>query len=527
MTSVLSETNIDSNMAHSPRRWRFGHYAAVLLALAVVLLINPVGYIGGGQDDARYLFAARCWVEHGLCLPTNHWEGRWPVFAPIAALVHLFGESRSIVQLWPLISSAAAALLIAEITRRAFGQRAAIFVAIVFVSLPTFALQLLTPSVEAIELAFVLSAILCILNWRTSDKPAWAFAAGLCFALAFQVRETSIAAAAVTFLALYFTDKKPRVRDLAWAGAGFALPLFVEFAAYQWATGDFLFRRELSLAHTKIPSSQLDPSVDVSGSPILDPNIIGGWKREPGIKLHWLVDGPLNLIFNARAGFSLLLTPLLLLVGKKYLSASDRRAAWMLLGFAWIYIAIINYFFAMDPKPRVMLIALAASSVALGLAGARLWQAGRKPLIVASMGAVMVGSAFLIAGFLRPIWAERQAQKWVAQHPQSIEIDVMTRRYLTLAPNLRNLPNYGADKPYAMSVSEGPCQDWLDRAELNSELATVDHERLSLFPQFGSSGRSWICLFNYRHPVSPERMAEGAKQAWLKAEAVRRETWAD
>jgi hypothetical protein len=505
----------------------YGHLVAAAVALATVLILNPVGYIGGGQDDARYLAAARCWIEQGPCLPTNHWEGRWPVFAPIALISGLLGETRLTVQLWPLACSLAAALLVAEIGRRAFGNRAATFIAVIFVSLPTFALQLMTPSVEAVELALVLGAALCMLNWHGSGKTVWALAAGLCLGLAVQVRETSVAAAAVLFLGLYATGKKPRLVDMAWAAAGFVLPLIVEFLAYQWAAGDPLFRRNLSLAHTKIPSSQLDPSIDVSGSPILNPDIIGGWKREPDVHVHWLIDGPLSLVLNARAGFSLLLTPLLLVVGRPHLSKSDRRAAWLLLGFAWLYIAIINYVFAMDPKPRVMLIALAASSVALGLVSARLWQAERKLLVGACIGAALLGSAVLVAGFLRPLSAERQAKSWVAQYPNAIEIDVMTRRYLTLAPELRDLPSYRAQRPYAMSVSEGPCPDWLNRAELNAELSLVGQKRLSLFPQFGSSGRSWICLFQYRRSVSAERMAEGARQAWLKAEVVRRKTWAD
>ncbi|HEY0630343.1 MAG TPA: glycosyltransferase family 39 protein [Sphingomicrobium sp.] len=495
---------------------------AVGVSLIVVLLLNPVGYIGGGQDDARYLSAARCWVEHGMCLPTNHWEGRWPIFAPIAAIIALAGESRLTVQIWPLVSSVAAALLVAEIGRRLFGALAATFIAVLFVSMPTFALQLMTPSVEAIELAFILGSVLCIVNWRSSGKSIWAFAAGLFLGLAVQVRETSLAAAAVIFLALYVSGKRPRLSDLAWAGAGFFLPLAIEFIAYQWVTNDFLYRRHLSLAHTKIPSSQLDPAVDTRGSPILNPAIIGGWQREPGIELHWLVDGPLNILFNARAGFALLLTPLLLFVGRRYLQPKDRRAAWLLLGFAAIYIALINYFFAMDPKPRVMLIALAAGSVALGLVCGRLWEAGRKLLVSACVGSVLVGSALLVAGFFRPVWAEQQAKQWAAQYPGAIEIDIMTRRYVTLAPELRNLPNYSADLPYAMAVSESTCPDWVDRTELHDELTIVDGKRLSMFPRFGRSGRSWVCLFKYNGPVSSERMAEGARQAWLKAERFRR-----
>ena len=67
---------------------------ALVISLALILIINPVGFLGGGLDDWHYLNAARCWAAHGPCLPQDHWQGRWPVVAPIGASIFLLGENR-------------------------------------------------------------------------------------------------------------------------------------------------------------------------------------------------------------------------------------------------------------------------------------------------------------------------------------------------------------------------------------------------------------------------------------------------
>ena len=92
--------------------------AAILLAYT---LINPVGFLGGGWDDWEYLNAARCWVAHGPCLPTNHWQGRWPLIAPLAASIKLFGESRASIGLPSLLATTVCLPPLSLIGNRLFG----------------------------------------------------------------------------------------------------------------------------------------------------------------------------------------------------------------------------------------------------------------------------------------------------------------------------------------------------------------------------------------------------------------------
>src|SRR6188472_870872 len=99
-------------------------WLAVALVVLLVLLINPVGYSGGGRDDTRYLEAARCWVEAGrVCLPHDHWMTRWPAIAPLASAVSLGGLNRTAVGLGTLPSFVLAVALVGWLGRLWFSRK--------------------------------------------------------------------------------------------------------------------------------------------------------------------------------------------------------------------------------------------------------------------------------------------------------------------------------------------------------------------------------------------------------------------
>ena len=82
--------------------------ALFAVAAVVAFAAMPKGFFGGASDDWQYLNASRCWAAHGPCLPTDHWQGRWPAIVPTAALISVFGESRLTIAVWPMLSSAVA-----------------------------------------------------------------------------------------------------------------------------------------------------------------------------------------------------------------------------------------------------------------------------------------------------------------------------------------------------------------------------------------------------------------------------------
>lgn len=488
-------------------------WCAVLIAsLCVILLINPLGYIGGGWDDWQYLTAARCWVEHGPCLPRTHWEGRWPVFAPIAAITAMFGESRLTVGIWPLISSVACLFVIALVGNRLLGRPIGWVAALLFAATPAFSIQLLDPSVEALELAFILGGVLCISCWLDQRSPLWAFCAGVCFAMAFQVRETALIATALA--GLFVSTRKPRAADLALAACGFVLPMAIEMAIYWTVTGDPLLRRRLSMAHTQIPSSELLGPVDAGHSPFFNKAYIANWRHEPGVHVHWSIDGLLNLLINGKAGLSLLLTPVLAFVFRRRLDASDRTAIWKLYCLAIGYASILTYAFAIDPKARMMFVPLSAATLALGLVLARLVALGeRVPALVAAASQLFVGMSILFVHQRTDI-LEKPTAQWIARFPGGIEIDPNTRRHLALVPSAESLPGLESNRPYLLYNSVVRCRDWLRRAGLpNGSVVTIADQPISSISLLVPSATGSLCLFRYQKELKPEEIRNAIRRS--------------
>jgi hypothetical protein len=201
--------------------------AALAATLALILLLNPVGFVGGGWDDWQYLNAARCWAKHGPCLPHDHWQGRWPVIAPIAAMISLFGESRLTIGLPSLAYALGCLFLMARLGNRLAGSPAGYAAALLLLVIPIFGAELLGPNAEFPELLFLLSAANFILAFAKRNSPWLAFAAGVSWSLAFQVRETAIAALPLLAVAAWMCARRdPRALLAAMIGA--TLPFLAE-----------------------------------------------------------------------------------------------------------------------------------------------------------------------------------------------------------------------------------------------------------------------------------------------------------
>lgn len=475
---------------------------ALLAAFLLVMFVGPRGFLGGGWDDWQYLNAARCWREFGPCLPSDHWQGRWPVIVPLAASIALLGESRSTVSLSPLIASVACLLLLAHLGNRIFGRPIGWIASLLLVLTPAFSIQLLTPRVESIELAFILAAVLAIVNWRDGRQWYWPLLAGLAFGMAFQVRETAVVAAA--FAAIYVVTRTPRPSgpNVMLAIAGFAAPFLVELLVFAVSTGDPFWRRKLSIAHTQVISSELLGPVDPNRPPFFNKTYIANWRHESGLDVHWAFDGLINLFLNAKAGLSFVLAPLLLLIGPPYLQASVRKIAARLWLWAIAYAAVLIYALAIDPKARMMLVPLCATHLALALLIWHLKQAGRTAVVAAVCIACAVCG--LVALFTQQSTAlfERPAEKWIAALPGQIEIDPNTRRHLTLVQSARALPGLNSDSRYLLYSGQTTCGRWIIANGMPEDLFTVVAEA----PRSRSAilGPDWsgsLCLFRYERQV--------------------------
>lgn len=447
---------------------RWGWPAVAGLAL-VYLLINPIGFTGGGADDARYLEAARCWAAEGaMCPPDNHWASRWPALLPIAAGIRLFGEGRSSIGLGTLAGWAASIALVGLLGRLWFDRPTGLLAAALFASIPSVSAWATQPSVDLIELAFQLGALaLATVAYRRQSVPM-TVVAGIAAALAVQSRETSLIFCAVAALAWLALDRERR-GVLLWAAAGFGGAMAVEMAAYALATGDPLARVRLSLGHVTIASPELQPWVDTRRSPLFNPDYIAGWKRAMGIDLWWPVDPWLNLLASPVIGFWLVAA---IGMGVIYKGEGRKIAGRIALGAGLVALVLV-YGLAVDPKPRMFLLAGAAAGLVIGWATVGFARRGAGMVPLAIVALLLAGGAAIIAKLPDTRAIEQAARDLIAAHPGQIESDARTIGALTLLPEAQALPPVGSGRPLRLVLTSASC------AALAKDQATIAAERRS------------------------------------------------
>lgn len=474
----------------------------------LILLINPVGFIGGGMDDWQYLNAARCWREFGPCLPHDHWQARWPVIAPIALLSSVFGESRTTVELPFLIAALSCVLLLVRVGNRLFGSPIGWIAAAFLLLTPVFALQLMEPSVEAIELGFMLAGLFFLLRWLDDPNSSTAFGAALLFSMAIQVRETSLTAAAFAVGIALIAKPQAALKYSVTAMFGFAIPFVTEFVWFWAATGDPFWRLKLDLGHTQIPSSELRGPIDHTRGPLFNRNYIAHWKFQPGIHVHWLLDGLLNLFANAYAGLSLALVPLLALFARARGERKVALTALRIWALAMLYACVLIFVFAVDPKPRMMMVPLCLTNMALALLLWHLRDLFRATCIAITAVCGSVAGVLLITA-PSLLAAEQASAQWIAAYPGKIEIDENTRRHLALIPSAQNLPGVDSQSEFLIYKSVDACDEWLSVNGLPRDsletIASVPGERWRWPVHVFWPGISHpLCLYRYQHPIAGE-----------------------
>lgn len=475
--------------------------AAILLAYT---LINPVGFLGGGWDDWEYLNAARCWVAHGPCLPANHWQGRWPLIAPLAASIGMFGESRASIGLPSLLATMACLPPLALIGNRLFGAPVGFAGALLFLLTPIVGVELYDPNVEIFELAFLAYGVAALLIARDDPRPRWGILVGLCFALAFQTRETAIVPMVLAAVYACIVFSRNRLWRLATVAVpAFLLPLAIELIVFWIQTGDPLWRRELSLHHVLIPSTELRGSIDRSTPPFFNPNYIANWRHEPGIHIHWAIDGLANFLINSKAGITQWAAPLLLLVYARKIVPGDRRAGWLALAAGLAITSGYIYALAIDPKARMLFPVIALCGIVLAMVLLRLEQAGHK-LIGRAILLVAVGTTvFIVAIFQQVRSAEPYAQQWIERFPNRIAAVENTRRHLALVGIAQDLPEPGETGADMLLIKlDMPCDRWLERGRLSTMgWRLVARHPLSVMsyvrPELGGA----LCLYRAPGPI--------------------------
>jgi hypothetical protein len=466
-----------------------GGWVAVAVLATLYVLIHPIGFTGGGADDGRYLDAARCWAAHGgMCLPDNHWASRWPALAPIAAGIRLFGEGRTSIGLGTLSGWIASVALVGSLGRLWFDRAVGLLAALLFASIPLVSAWATQPSVDLIELAFQLGALaLATLAYRRQSV-ALALAAGVAAALAVQSRETSLVFCAVAGLGWFRLDRDRR-GVLLWALGGFLGAMVIEMAAYAAAAGDSLMPFRLSMAHGTVSSPELAPWVDTRRSPLFNPDFIAGWRRAMGIELWWPIDPWINLLASPLLGFWLLAA---VAMGIGYWRVGDDAgkvaAARIAMGSGLVAVLLV-YGLAVDPKPRMFLLAGAAAALVIAAAAIELIRRDKAMAPLAVMALLLGGGAGIIDKLPDTKTIEQAARTWIAAHPGEIESDPRTVGALTLLPEARALPPVGSGRPLRLVLANSSC------ARLVGRRAIVVAERVD--------GSGSLCLV--RPVATPSR----------------------
>lgn len=473
-----------------------------LLALAAFIVwLNPVGYVGGGGDDWHYLISAECWAATGPCLPQDHWSARWPLIAPMAGAVALFGESRAALALVPLVYALFSLLLLSTVAHRLFGRASALIAGAALLLTPAFATLMVKPNVDLVELAFLLGALAAWLQAAQTGRRRWAILTGMAFALAFQARETSAVFLALGGLAFLLSPPAQR-RVMVWALPGFAVPIAAEMLIYWAATGNPFGRYALAFNHVRIPSTELAAWVDTTRSPLLNPDFIAGWRPASGIALHWTVKPVVNLLAHPDIGPNLLAALILLVAaGRNPAEAATRHRAGLLLGGAAFAALLLAYVLAVDPKPRMFLPLATAGAAAIGALAPLAWRSRGRVLLVVLAGAAAARALIVIAATPAMAAAETEAARWIEGFGPSLTIDETARRHLALLPSARALPVSDRSQPLRIAIAWSGCQAAAGAGERIARQMSFRHGESALVRHLfsagagiGSSDAYFLCL---------------------------------
>lgn len=474
----------------------------LLMLLLAVGTLDPIGYSGFG-DEPLYLQAARCIAAHGYCLPETHWAARFPLVAPVGWSLRMLGEGYGAVMVAPLLYAAAAVLLLIANVRHRFGARAAGIAGTMLILTPAFASRASVMSIDVVELAWSLAAVLAWQVAAERRQVRFALLAGALLGVAVISRQTALAFAAVLAAGTPLLTRSFRPLAIA-AAAGFAGMLAAEALFHLAVDGDALLGWRLSLGHTRIPSTELSAAVDLRESPLFNPDFIGGWRRHAGIELHWTVDGALNLLASAESGLTLACAVLLGWVAWPSLSADERSCTRRLGAAAVMHFALLTYALAVNPTPRMFLIEAAIAAAIIGVAASRRWRDGSRALIAAA-ALLMVARGILAPIETRDMrMAGPIAADWARTAAAPVTLAPVTATVLALSTGLADLSTDPSRARSLIALDAGRCQAPADAGSgWRLVRRAVVPERRSWREALGGAPRepAFLCQFSRSGPA--------------------------
>ncbi|WP_166430480.1 ArnT family glycosyltransferase [Polymorphobacter arshaanensis] len=413
---------------------------AIALLAAMLIAINPVGYIGGHWDDGRYLATAQLWATHGPQLGHDHWALRATVVGPAAIAIKLFGDTRPALMLPGLLLLVALLAVQFAAAWRAFGLAVASIATLALVTTPAILFAATRLTADLTETLFWALALWSywFAGTATRHQRLWLLATGLATGLAFATRETAVGLCLVLALGWvkgWRSDRLPR-RVYGWIALGFAAVALPELISFALASGDAFYRVRVDLAHVKIASTNLDGLTFAGHQVLLNPELMSRWHGAGPIRLHWAIDPWLNLFANPGYGLGFAATALAVLAAfRRAPSAPLRALCGPLVAVIVIQVAVVLYVIATDPKPRMFMPSLLPAALLFALAAQSLGtnRAGRA--LVAALLASKLILTFIAVDFApaQPDVAA-QAATALALADGPVHVSRWTRSQLALAP---------------------------------------------------------------------------------------------
>ena len=188
----------------------------------------------------------------------------------------------------------------------------------------------------------------------------------------------------------------------------------------------------------------------------------------------------------------MLLALVLAILFRRQLDPHQKAIVGRLVGAALTVSLLLVYGLALDPKPRMFLGLLVASSIAAGAMAGAAWRTGQVRLMALLTGlCVACGIAFL---WLTPtrLAAEARAAQWAVQYPSEIEVDDATRENLRMVAAVRALPRAGTGHPLRIAATSGNCATLVAGAPGSRPRATVVAVEGGRDPEAGE-----LCLLRY------------------------------
>jgi hypothetical protein len=322
--------------------------------------------------------------------------------------------------------------------------------------------------------------------------------ASILLGIAVQARMTSLAWVPILAIGLLLIPADRRRLALP-ALLGLALPVGLEMIVYWPIAGDPLLSQHLSAAHTRIASSELPATVDLTRSPLFNPQFIGGWHPVMDIDLHWTINGVVNLLANPQMGPVLVAALVLLWLQRKTLSW--RAPDVLLAAAAALYTGALIYALAIDPKARMFLPVAALAAALVGRLAVAAWDSGERVLVAAIMAVVVLFGVVETSKRFDMGKGAPLAGQWAREHPGAVMVEDDTRRFLTFDPTVRALPVYPtgrADRLIVLVV--GAC------AEAGPVAAHPKEWRVSRRADFGRPNDSVnLCEFTRASPAGLPR----------------------